>query len=49
MIGLDDTNRSNAIFLMNADGTDVIRLSLRDDETVLWYAWLPPATLSINP
>ena len=49
MIGLDDTNRSTAIFLMNADGTDVIRLRPRDDETVLWYAWLPPATLSINP
>jgi Tol biopolymer transport system component len=30
---------SNAIFLVNADGSDIVRLSLRDDESVLWYAW----------
>ncbi|HLO29331.1 MAG TPA: hypothetical protein VK249_09365 [Anaerolineales bacterium] len=31
---------SNAIFLMNPDGSGVVRLSLRDDESVLWYAWV---------
>ena len=31
---------SNAIFLMNSDGSDIVRLSLRHDESVLWYAWV---------
>jgi Tol biopolymer transport system component len=31
---------SNAIYLMNSDGSDMVRLSLRDDESVLWYAWV---------
>ena len=32
---------SDALFLMNADGTDMLRLILRNDENVIWYAWLP--------
>lgn len=32
---------SSAVFLMDADGSNVIRLSKRDDEQVLWYTWLP--------
>jgi Tol biopolymer transport system component len=31
---------SNAIFLMDSDGSRIVRLSLRDDESVLWYAWV---------
>ena len=41
MIGMEDTIRSNAIFMMNADGSSVIRLSPRNDEDVLWFSWLP--------
>ncbi len=33
---------SNAVFSMNADGSNVIRLQKRDDEMVLWYSWMPP-------
>jgi len=32
---------SNAIFLMDLNDGTIIRLSLRDDEDVLWYAWIP--------
>lgn len=39
IIGMEDTIRSNAVFLMDSDGTNVTRLSLRDDEDVLWFAW----------
>ncbi len=42
MIGINDTVRSNAIFIMDNDGTNIVRLSLRDDEYVLWFAWLQP-------
>jgi Tol biopolymer transport system component len=41
IIGAEDTIRSNAIFLMDSDGNNVTRLSLRGDEEVLWFAWLP--------
>ena len=41
MIGTEDTIRSNAIFIMNPDGSGIVRLSLSDDEDVLWYSWLP--------
>lgn len=37
-----------AIFLMNIDGTNRIRLSPREDELVQWYAWLP-ASKTITP
>lgn len=40
IIGLEDTIRSNAVFLMDSDGNNVVRLSLRDDENVLWFTWL---------
>lgn len=32
---------SNALYMMNADGSDITRLSLRDDESVQWYIWVP--------
>lgn len=34
--------RSDALFLADADGNNIVRLSKRDDESILWYAWLPP-------
>lgn len=49
IIGLDDTNLSSGVFLMNADGNDVIRLSLRDDESVNWFTWMPSATGKAEP
>ena len=33
-----------SLYLMNSNGTHVVRISQRDDEHVLWYAWLPPAS-----
>lgn len=32
---------SNAIFLMELDGTKQRRITLNNDEDVLWYAWIP--------
>jgi Tol biopolymer transport system component len=32
---------SEAIFIMNADGSNIKRLSLRNDEDILWYSWIP--------
>lgn len=40
IIGMEDTIRSSSVFLMNNDGSNVVRLSLRDDEDVLWFTWL---------
>ena len=31
---------SNAIFMMNSDGSNIVRLSFPNDESVLWYAWV---------
>ena len=49
IIGMDDTIRSKAIFVMNNDGSNVVRLSLRDDEDVLWFALLPLNYFRVNP
>lgn len=32
---------TDALYVMNADGTEITRLSLRSDEHVLWFTWLP--------
>lgn len=32
---------SSALYSMDDDGGNVVRLSHRDDESVLWYAWVP--------
>lgn len=40
---------SDALFLMNADGSNVIRLSKRNDEEVLWYSWLPSIAKARKP
>lgn len=39
--GWDDGYYSEAIFVMNSDGSEVTRLSLRADEAVTWFEWLP--------
>jgi TolB protein len=31
---------SSAVFQMNLDGSNVMRLSLRNNESVLWYTWV---------
>lgn len=36
-----DGVRSTAIFMMNADGTELVQVSLRYDESILWYTWYP--------
>jgi Tol biopolymer transport system component len=41
IFSFSDTVRSNAVFAMDPDGQNVVRLSLRDDEEVLWFTWLP--------
>lgn len=40
-LGLDGMIRSNAIFLINKDGSGLRRISPYDDEDILWYAWIP--------
>jgi Tol biopolymer transport system component len=32
---------SSALYVMDVDGSNIIRLSLRDDEAVRWYTWVP--------
>lgn len=32
---------TDALFLMDANGSNIIRLTHRNDEYLLWYAWLP--------
>lgn len=32
---------TNAIFMLNVDGGNLVRASLRDDESVRWYTWVP--------
>jgi Tol biopolymer transport system component len=32
---------SRALFIMNADGTNPIRISFRSDEHIIWYSWIP--------
>ena len=49
IIGMDDTIRSNALFVMNNDGSNVVRLSLRDDEDILWFSLLPLNYFGGNP
>jgi Tol biopolymer transport system component len=39
---------SDSVFLMDVDGSNVQRLSKRDDEEILWYTWLPKRAKS-NP
>jgi len=41
--------RSNALFLMNEDGSHVIRLSQRNDEAVDEYTWLPTTRTASKP
>ncbi|MBN1875212.1 MAG: PD40 domain-containing protein [Anaerolineae bacterium] len=33
--------RSSALYLMDTNGSNVRRVSLRDDESVQWYTWIP--------
>lgn len=48
-LDLEGSEHSDAIFLMNADGTNVVRLSKRDDESVIWFAWLPLERVPATP
>lgn len=40
-LDLDGSVISNALFVMNAGGSEVTRVSPNDDEYILWYAWTP--------
>ncbi len=39
--GWEGAKSTSAVFLMNADGSNVIRLTKRNDEMVSWFNWLP--------
>jgi len=32
---------SNAIYIMDADGSNIQRITIRNDESILWYVWFP--------
>ena len=32
---------SRGLFVMDKDGTNINRLTFRDDETILWLSWIP--------
>ncbi len=40
-LNFESTVYSEAIFVMNVDGSHVIRVSKRNDEYPLWLAWMP--------
>ncbi len=40
-LGCSDEILTSALYVMNADGTNIVRLSLRDDECVDTYTWVP--------
>lgn len=41
VIGGDGMILSNAVFLIDADGSNLQRISPYDDEDILWYTWIP--------
>lgn len=41
--GLGEAPRSS-LYMMNSDGKDVVRLTSRKDENVLWFSWIPSST-----
>jgi Tol biopolymer transport system component len=36
-----EAGSTDAVYIMNADGTAITRLGLRSDEDVYWFTWLP--------
>jgi len=42
--GWEGAKTTSAVFLMNADGSNTIRLTKRNDEMVRWFTWPPIAT-----
>lgn len=39
-LGIDGIE-SNAIFIMNTSGENILKLSPYNDESILWYSWMP--------
>lgn len=40
-LSLECTIQARALYVMNSDGTNIIRVTHRDDEDFYWLAWLP--------
>lgn len=40
-LGGDGMIRSNAVFIIDKDGSNLQRISPYNDEDILWYAWIP--------
>lgn len=40
-LDMEGSIRSNAIYVMNVDGSDVERITPRSDERILWFTWFP--------
>ncbi|HNT77264.1 MAG TPA: hypothetical protein PKH77_19805 [Anaerolineae bacterium] len=40
-LGCSDEILTTALYVMNADGTNIVRLSLRNDESIDAYIWVP--------
>jgi Tol biopolymer transport system component len=32
---------SDAIYIMDADGSNIQRITMRNDESILWFVWFP--------
>jgi Tol biopolymer transport system component len=41
ILGVDGMIQSNAVFLIDKDGSNLQRISPYDDEDILWYTWIP--------
>lgn len=42
MLGFDDTVRSNSVYIMNSDGSNIKRITTRNNENVRWLTWIYP-------
>jgi dipeptidyl aminopeptidase/acylaminoacyl peptidase len=46
---LEGSIHSNALFLMDANGANIKRLTPNNDEEVMWFAWLRPTAQALWP
>ncbi len=42
MLAFDDTVKSNSVYIMDSDGSNVKRITIRNDENIRWLTWVYP-------